>query len=88
MQYLNNDMDELFRKAAKDYNLVLPEDDWAHVAAKIVKPAVVAVPKESRETKKRFAFLLFAFSVIFIFALLMLYPSNNIEKLSMEILRN
>ena len=75
-------MDELFRKAAKDYNLVLPEDDWDHVAAKIVKPALVAVPKENRETKKRFAFLLLAFSVIFTFALLMLYPSNNIEKLS------
>ena len=33
MQYVNDDMDELFRKAAKDYPLDTSGSDWSKVAA-------------------------------------------------------
>jgi hypothetical protein len=35
MQYLNDDMDELFRRAAKDYPLKLQEEDWNAIAGKL-----------------------------------------------------
>ena len=35
MQYIDNDMDDLFRKAAKDYPLNTNSGDWEEVVKKI-----------------------------------------------------
>lgn len=59
MQHLDHDMDDLFRKAGKDYPLITDEDDWDKMAAKLeITPAELIVLKKKRY--KDYLFLLFA----------------------------
>jgi len=63
MQYVNDDMDELFRRAAKDYPLDTNSSDWNKVAAALVDSEGAPAP-----VKKKRSFL----------GLLMLIPLSMI----------
>ena len=52
MQYQNDDMDELFRRAADGYPLKMQEDNWDAVAGKLSVPAATAVGVNQQKSKK------------------------------------
>ena len=52
MQYQNDDMDELFRRAADGYPLKMQEGNWDAVAAKISAPIATAA-RVSEQNNKR-----------------------------------
>src|SRR4051812_1249773 len=58
MQYVNDDMDDLFRRAAKDYPLDISGSDWNKVAAGLVNTGENPVPE-----KKKRSFLWFVMLV-------------------------
>jgi hypothetical protein len=52
MQYVNDDMDEMFRRAAEDYPLDTSGADWEKVKAMLNGDAASSVTKEKK--KRRF----------------------------------
>ena len=63
MQYLDDDMDELFRKAAKDYPLKLQKDDWDAIAGKIAATHTASLVQKKRNSIKS-AFRLLLLTVV------------------------
>ena len=57
MQFMNHDMDELFRKAGEDYPLDTSGADWEKIA-KELHPAVPEHSSSRGSGKKRFLWLL------------------------------
>ena len=60
MQYIDNDMDDLFRKAAKDYPLNTNSGDWEEVVKKIAAndSERTIVPPVNKKNHKLFLLLL------------------------------
>src|SRR5687768_1584658 len=59
MQYVNDDMDELFRRAAKDYPLNTDSSDWEKVKKGLSDPAAGGGNKPSNgNNRKHFLWLL------------------------------
>ena len=80
MQYLNDDMDELFRRAAEGYALKLQEEGWDAVAVKLSTANVIAAGVDSKKDKRnnyRFAILALLFLVISETALLFVLNNEN-----------
>ncbi|MGE5518640.1 MAG: outer membrane beta-barrel protein [Candidatus Dadabacteria bacterium] len=65
MQPLNDDMDNLFRRAAENYPLNVSGADWSKVH-KALQDIAVTPPEPVKEEKRRYFlfFLLFAFNII------------------------
>lgn len=57
MQYLDNDMDELFNKAGRDYPLKTDNADWEKVAGMLQGPESVQLPTAKKKWR-RFGWLL------------------------------
>ena len=60
MQYQNDDMDDLFRKAADGYPLKLQDEGWDSIAGKLAASGAVAtgiVSKKSKENKYKLVIL-------------------------------
>ena len=67
MQHLDNDMDDLFQRAAENYPLRVDNGDWESIARKMADaPApsnvIVAPPKKGNRKKIILALLLFIVS--------------------------
>src|SRR5881394_3409432 len=60
MQHIDNDMDELFRKAAENYPLKTKIKNWDDIAVILANNAVQGVPVK-KDKKKYFGFILFSF---------------------------
>ncbi len=62
MQHLDNDMDELFQRAAENYPLKKGDGDWESIAKRIADrsdpPAIVAASKSNGRKKITALFLL------------------------------
>lgn len=55
MQHLENDMDDLFKRAAENYPLQAGNGDWESIAKRITEkslPAEVVVPSKNKRSKK------------------------------------
>ncbi len=64
MQHLENDMDELFQRAAENYPLEKGRGDWESIAKRIAdktEPSAVLAASNNNSTKKITAFLLLFF---------------------------
>lgn len=59
MQYLENDMDELFRKAAENYPLKTEAQDWDDIAPALIKAPVLNASRNTGKRKYSWLFLLF-----------------------------
>ncbi|MGH2564289.1 MAG: hypothetical protein ACRDE5_07240, partial [Ginsengibacter sp.] len=67
MEHLDNDMDDLFQRAAENYPLQDGKGDWESVAKRIAvkdDPKEVAVPLKSKKNKKLIIFFLFLFILL------------------------
>lgn len=58
MQYIDNDMDELFNKAGNDYPLKTGNGDWDAVLGKLQQPPAPAAPPGSTSNRKYYWLLL------------------------------
>ena len=65
MQYLNDNMDELFRSAAEHYRLKLKEDDWDAIADKIAATNVIT-PVIDRKGRKKNNYKLVILALVFL----------------------
>lgn len=59
MQYIDNDMDELFNKAGRDYPLKTDNGDWDAIAGRLQQPAATATPLTPKNNRKYYWLLLF-----------------------------
>ncbi|MHA4809948.1 outer membrane beta-barrel protein [Flavitalea flava] len=59
MEYLDDDMEELFRKAAQDYKVKLPDEQWDAVAGRLISGTggLASVDTPDNKKKKRWPFL-------------------------------
>ncbi len=78
MQYLENDMDELFRKAADNYPLKTDASDWDKIAPALAKTRVSAISRHA--TKRKYAYLFLLGFVLLTSASLVLFfnPRSNL----------
>ena len=67
MQHIEDDMDELFQKAAENYPLKNGKGDWESVAKKLEvedDPKEVIVPLKTKKNKKGIVIILFLFMLL------------------------
>src|SRR5664279_6306839 len=67
MQHIEDDMDELFQRAAENYPLKDGKGDWESVAKRLVvadDSKDVIVPSKTKRNKKGIAIILFLFMLL------------------------
>ena len=77
MQDVENNMDELFRKAASGYPLKTSKDDWDQIAPLLVNSPLVIVGPQKRKNVKKYGFLLLLSFVFLIIAVVATKDSWN-----------
>ena len=78
MQDIENDMDDLFKRAAEEYPLHVGESNWESIEKKIAVPPIVSEsqPGEKKNNKRLFPFLLLT-GILLLIGLVLFSPHVN-----------
>ena len=68
MPYIENDMDELFRRAAEGYPLKNSKDDWDNIAQLLEPRTGIAAATHKAKSVKKYSVLLLALSLFLLIA--------------------
>ena len=80
MQYYNNDMDELFRRAADGYPLKLPKEGWDAVSAILTASASVITVENKKNNQHKSGLLILMLLLVAISGTILLFILNHENK--------